>query len=59
MPDNDYELRLHNQHVGYLLTELTDKTITKTVPYGDIIHRYNLVTKDPSVRIYQHVKPIT
>jgi hypothetical protein len=58
MPDNDYEIRLDDPRVGYFLTKVTDQTTTGTIPYRDLIHRWNLVKKDPDAAISEPVKPI-
>ena len=59
MPDNDYEIRLDDPRVGYFTTEVNDQTATNSAPYKDLVHRWNLVKKDPSLAISEPVKPIT
>jgi hypothetical protein len=59
MPDNDYEIRLDDPRVGYFLTQVDDKTSTSSTPYRDLIHRWNLVKKNPNAAISEPVTPIT
>ncbi len=59
MPDNDYEIRLDDPRVGYFLTHVDDKTSMETINYRDLIHRWNLIKKDPSAAISEPVEPIT
>ena len=59
MPDNDYEIRFDDPRVGYFLTQVDDQTATGSIPYRDLIHRWNLVKKDPNAAISEPVAPIT
>lgn len=59
MPDNDYKIRYDDPRVGYFFTEVTDMTTTSHVPYRDLIHRWNLVKKDPTAALSEPVTPIT
>jgi len=59
MPQNDYEIRLDDPRVGYFTTEVTDQTATSSVPYRDLVHRWNLQKKDPEAAISEPVEPIT
>lgn len=59
MPDNDYEIRLDDQRVGYFTTQVNDQTATNSAPFRDLVHRWNLVKKDPNAAISEPVKPIT
>ncbi|CAH8286210.1 uncharacterized protein DUF5117 [Mariniflexile fucanivorans] len=59
MPDNDYEVRYDDPRVGYFTTQVDDKTTTKSIPYRDLIHRWNLKKKDPNAAISEPVEPIT
>ncbi|WP_082333837.1 zinc-dependent metalloprotease [Mangrovimonas sp. TPBH4] len=59
MPDNDYEIRFDDPRVGYFTTQVDDQTSTGTTPYRDLIHRWNLVKKNPSADLSEPVKPIT
>lgn len=59
VPDNDYEIRLDDPRVGYFTDRVTDQTATNSVPYRDLIHRWNLVKKTPEAAISEPVEPIT
>jgi len=59
MPENDYEIRLDDPRVGYFTTQVNDQTATNSAPYKDLVHRWNLVKKDPTAAISEPVKPIT
>lgn len=59
MPDNDYEIRYDDPRVGYFFTEVTDMTTTNPVPYRDLIHRWNLIKKDPTAAVSEPITPIT
>lgn len=59
IPDNDYEIRLDDPRVGYFLTQVEDQTSTSSTPYRDLVHRWNLVKKNPELAISEPVEPIT
>jgi len=59
MPDNDYEIRLDDPRVGYFTTKVNDQTATNSTPYRDLVHRWNLVKKDPNALMSEPVTPIT
>jgi Met-zincin/Domain of unknown function (DUF5117) len=59
MPENDYEIRLDDPRVGYFTTQVNDQTATNSAPYKDLVHRWNLVKKDPNAAISEPVMPIT
>lgn len=59
MPENDYEIRFDDPRVGYFTTQVDDQTSTSTTPYRDLIHRWNLVKKNPAADLSEPVKPIT
>ena len=59
MPEDDYQPRFDDPRVGYFTTEVNDQTSTSSTPYRDLIHRWNLVKKDPEAAISEPVKPIT
>ena len=59
MPENDYEIRLDDPRVGYFTTQVNDQTATNSAPFKDLVHRWNLVKKDPNAAISEPVKPIT
>lgn len=58
MPQNDYQPRFDDPRIGYFAEEVNDMTTTKAVNYRDMIHRWNLVKKDPSAAMSEPVKPI-
>lgn len=59
VPDNDYKPRKDDPRVGYFSTQVTDMTSYDAAPYKDVIHRWHLVKKDPSVAVSEPVEPIT
>ncbi|MDT0551637.1 zinc-dependent metalloprotease [Urechidicola vernalis] len=59
MPDNDYEPRFDDPRVGYFLTQVDDKTSTETANYRDLVHRWNLIKKNPEAELSEPVEPIT
>lgn len=59
MPDNDFEPRADDQRIGYFMTQVNDMTTFDNAPYRDMIHRWNLVKKDPSAKVSDPVTPIT
>ena len=58
VPDNDYEPRRDDSRIGYFTTEFDDMTSLSTTPYRDIIHRWNLIKKNPDQKLSEPVKPI-
>jgi len=58
VPDNDYNPRYDDPRVGYFMTQVTDLTSTSNTPYRDLIHRWNLIKKEPSAPISEPVEPI-
>lgn len=58
MPDNDYVSRADDPRVGYFTTERDDQISTSVTPYKDMIHRWNLVKKDPEAELSEPVEPI-
>jgi len=59
IPDNDYEIRIDDPRVGYFTTQVDDQTATNSVPYRDLVHRWNLQKQDSSAVLSEPVKPIT
>ncbi|MFI0428904.1 zinc-dependent metalloprotease [Mariniflexile sp. HMF6888] len=59
MPENNYEVRYDDPRVGYFITQVDDKTTTKSIAYRDLIHRWHLEKKDPNAAISEPVEPIT
>ena len=58
VPDNDYNPRYDDPRIGYFMTQVTDLTSTSNTPYRDLIHRWNLIKKEPSAPISEPVEPI-
>jgi len=58
MPKNDYVPLIDDPRIGYFLTQVTDMTSTKNANYRDLVHRWNLVKKDPNAAISEPVEPI-
>ena len=59
MPRNNYKPRMDDPRIGYFMTEMNDMTTTESMNYKDLIHRWNLVKKDPTAALSEPVKPIT
>ncbi|MBT4237330.1 MAG: DUF5117 domain-containing protein [Cryomorphaceae bacterium] len=59
MPDEDYKIRLDDQRVGYFLTQVDNLTDSGTTNYRDLVNRWKLIKKDPSLDISEPIKPIT
>ena len=51
MPKNDFKPRKDDQRVGYFMDQVTNQTSLSPVPYKDMIHRWNLVKKDPTAAL--------
>lgn len=58
MPDNDFEPRRDDPRIGYFMTSVNDMTSFSPTPYRDMIHRWNLVKKNPDAAISDPVEPI-
>lgn len=58
MPQNDYQPRFDDPRVGYFLTETDVMTSTNSIPYRDMIHRWNLKKKDPNAALSEPEQPI-
>lgn len=58
MPDNDYQPRFDDPRVGYFMTQKDDQVSTSATPYLDLIHRWNLVKKNPEAELSEPVEPI-
>jgi len=58
MPKNDFKPRKDDQRVGYFMEQVTNQTSLSPVPYKDMIHRWNLVKKDPTAALSEPVEPI-
>ena len=59
MPSNGFVPRRDDPRVGYFSTEVEDMTSSSPTPYKDMIHRWNLVKKDPTAALSEPVEPIT
>ncbi len=57
-PQNDYKPRFDDPRIGYFSEEVNDMTTTKTIDYRDVIHRWNLVKKNPNDALSEPVEPI-
>jgi hypothetical protein len=58
VPKNNYNPRYDDPRVGYFMTQVTDLTSTSNTPYRDLIHRWNLIKKEPTAPISEPVEPI-
>lgn len=58
MPKNDFKTRRDDPRVGYFIEKRNDMTSTSATRYKDLIHRWNLVKKDPSAALSEPVEPI-
>jgi hypothetical protein len=58
MPENDYQPRFADPRVGYFTTQVNDQVSTSPTPFRDLIHRWNLVKKDPDAELSEPVEPI-
>lgn len=58
MPENDYKPRFDDPRVGFFITQKDDQVSTSPTPYHDMIHRWNLVKKDPEDELSEPVEPI-
>ncbi|MCO6499639.1 MAG: zinc-dependent metalloprotease [Vicingus serpentipes] len=58
MPENDYTPLIDDPRVGYFTTQVTDMTSTGSVPYRDLVHRWNLKKKNPEATISEPIEPI-
>lgn len=58
VPKNNFKARPDDARVGYFNEQVNDMTSMGTTNYKDIIHRWNLQKKDPSLAQSEPVKPI-
>ena len=58
MPDNDFEARFDDPRVGYFTTRVNDMTTADAINYRDLVHRWNLVKKNPELAISEPVEPL-
>lgn len=59
MPQNEYQPRYDDPRIGYFLTQVNDMTSTSPTPYRDLIHRWNLIKKNPNASLSDPITPIT
>lgn len=59
VPENDYQPRIDDPRVGYFTSQVTDMTSKSSTPYRDLVHRWNLIKKDPGSELSEPVEPIT
>jgi hypothetical protein len=58
MPKNSYEPRFDDARIGYFRNKVTDLTSHSITPYRDLIQRWHLEKKNPSLEISEPVEPI-
>ncbi len=58
LPENNFEPRFEDPRVGYFTTRVNDMTTTDAVNYRDLVHRWNLVKKNPELKISEPVHPL-
>ncbi|MDP4264700.1 MAG: zinc-dependent metalloprotease [Bacteroidota bacterium] len=58
MPQNDYRPRRDDPRVGFFTSQINDQTSLSPTPYRDVIHRWNLVKKDPGAALSEPIEPI-
>ncbi len=58
MPENDFQPVIDDPRVGYFTTNVTDMTAPVNANYRDLVHKWNLVKKDPTAAISEPVEPI-
>ncbi|MFM7814215.1 MAG: DUF5117 domain-containing protein, partial [Flavobacteriales bacterium] len=59
VPQNGFIGRTDDPRIGYFTTQVNDMTSDTGTPYRDVIHRWNLVKKDPKAALSDPVEPIT
>ncbi|MBC8052067.1 MAG: zinc-dependent metalloprotease [Sphingobacteriaceae bacterium] len=58
VPENNFKPRLDDPRIGYFTQQVNNLTSVDPVNYRDIIHRWNLVKKDPAAALSEPVEPI-
>jgi len=58
IPVNDFRARRDDPRIGYFGSEVDDLTSISPTPFKDIINRWNLKKKDPSLALSEPVEPI-
>lgn len=59
VPKNNFVPRKDDPRIGFFTEQVNDMTSYSATPYRDVIHRWNLEKKDPSMAVSEPVKPIT
>jgi len=58
MPENNFKVRRDDPRVGYFTTRVNDMTTTDAINYRDMVHRWNLVKKNPELEVSEPLEPI-
>lgn len=58
IPKNNFEPRYDDPRVGYFTTKGNDMTSAEALNYRDLVHRWNLVKKEPDSTISEPVEPL-
>ena len=58
MPDDNFEPRVADQRVGYFSERITDLNTYDTYPARDVINKWRLEKKDPSLELSEPINPI-
>lgn len=58
MPVNDFKPRFEDPRVGFFTEQITDLTSTSSIPYRDVINKWNLVKKDTNAEMSEPVEPV-
>ncbi len=59
VPENNFVPRKDDPRIGFFNEQVNDMTSYSATPYRDVIHRWNLVKKNPDQALSEPVKPIT
>ena len=59
VPKNNFKPRKDDARIGYFSEQVNDMTGIGVTNYRDMIHRWNLEKKDPSLAKSEPIKPIT
>ena len=59
MPDSNFQERNEDPRIGYFTTKINDMTSIDAVGNKDVIHKWRLEKKDPSLSLSEPVRPIT
>tara|TARA_B100000686_G_C16798318_1_gene984079 strand:+ start:2686 stop:5223 length:2538 start_codon:yes stop_codon:yes gene_type:complete len=58
MPENNYAPRLTDHRMGFFAQQLTDLTDDSVTPFRDLVERWHLVKKNPSLPTSEPIRPI-